>query len=120
MNTHTARTHPRDPRPLRHVTATATATGSALAVALLPLVVGALVARTAGGDPMVSVNALIAGGGQRARVSRAQLRGCRNRALARARGAWGRSAGRTRTAAQGLIRKTGPREFRSFSSPGQK
>lgn len=92
MNTHTPRRTAQGSRPLRHVTATATATGSALAVALLPLVVGALVARTAGGDPMVSVNALIAGGGQRARMSRTQLRDCRGRALATARGAWGQSA----------------------------
>lgn len=83
MNSHTTR-----PRPLRNVTATATATGAALAVALLPLVVGALVARTAGGDPMASVNALIAGGGQRAKLSRGHLRGCGERALATARGAW--------------------------------
>ena len=68
MDTHTSR-----PRPLRNVTATATATGSALAVALLPLVVGALVARSVGGDPMASVNALITTGGQRARLSRSQL-----------------------------------------------
>lgn len=66
-------THPSRPRPLRNVTATATATGSALAVVLLPLVVGALVARSAGGDPMASVNALIAGGGERARLSPSQL-----------------------------------------------
>jgi hypothetical protein len=68
MNTETSR-----PRLLRNVTATATATGSALAVALLPLVVGALVARSAGGDPMASVNALIAGGGERAKLCRSQL-----------------------------------------------
>ncbi|MFE6853641.1 hypothetical protein ACFVDH_22970 [Streptomyces sp. NPDC057674] len=57
-------------RPLQHVTAT----GTALAVALGPVVVGALLARSVGGDPMASVNALIAGGGQRARISSAQLR----------------------------------------------
>ncbi|HSX96265.1 MAG TPA: hypothetical protein VLG91_02520 [Streptomyces sp.] len=66
-------THPSRPRPLRNVTATATATGSALAVVLLPLVVGALVARSAGGDPMASVNALIAGGGERAKLSPSHL-----------------------------------------------
>ncbi|PIM68140.1 hypothetical protein CTU88_33340 [Streptomyces sp. JV178] len=66
-------THPSRPRPLRHVTAKATATGSALAVVLVPLVVGALVARQFGGDPMASVNALIAGGGERARLSPDQL-----------------------------------------------
>lgn len=57
-------------RPLQHVTAT----GTALAVALGPVLVGALLARSVGADPMASVNALIAGGGQRARISRAQLR----------------------------------------------
>ncbi|MEK9521506.1 hypothetical protein ACIOMM_08230 [Streptomyces sp. NPDC087908] len=57
-------------RPLQR----ATATGAALAVALGPVVVGALLARSVGGDPMASVNALIAGGGQRARIAPAQLR----------------------------------------------
>ncbi|MER6155265.1 hypothetical protein ABT147_06925 [Streptomyces sp. NPDC001868] len=66
-------THPSRPRPLRNVTATATATGSALAVVLLPVLVGALVARSAGADPMASVNALIAGGGERAKLSRSHL-----------------------------------------------
>ncbi|MGW1668318.1 hypothetical protein [Streptomyces sp. NPDC002324] len=66
-------TPPSRPRPLRNVTATAAATGSALAVVLVPLVVGALVARSAGGDPMASVNALIAGGGERAKLSRSHL-----------------------------------------------
>jgi hypothetical protein len=72
MDTQTPQPSP-SPRPLRNVTATATATGSALAVALLPLLVGALVARSVGGDPMASVKALITGGGQRARLSRSQL-----------------------------------------------
>ncbi|WP_411070145.1 hypothetical protein [Streptomyces sp. cmx-4-25] len=57
-------------RPLHHVTAT----GTALAVALGPVLVGALVARSVGADPLASVNALIASGGQRARLSRAHLR----------------------------------------------
>ncbi|WP_206325283.1 MULTISPECIES: hypothetical protein [unclassified Streptomyces] len=70
---------PRRPRPLRR----ASATGTALVVALGPVVVGALLARSVGGDPMVSVNALIAGGGQRARVSRHQLRSCGGRMNAR-------------------------------------
>ncbi|MFE2015543.1 hypothetical protein, partial [Streptomyces sp. NPDC059491] len=70
-------------RPLRHVTTT----GTALAVALAPLVLGALLARSVGGDPMVSVNALIAGGGQRARVSRAQLRTSATRLGTRSRSA---------------------------------
>lgn len=66
---------PRRPRRLRR----ASATGTALVAALGPVVVGALLARSVGGDPMVSVNALIAGGGQRARLSRDQLRSCRSR-----------------------------------------
>ncbi|WMX48505.1 hypothetical protein [Streptomyces roseicoloratus] len=96
----------RRPRPLRDVTATATATGSALAVALLPVVVGALLARTAGGDPMVSVNALIAGGGQRARLSRAQLRVSGGRAVATARGVLVPSG--RRFAHQGASSASGP------------
>ncbi|MEU5920559.1 hypothetical protein [Streptomyces sp. NPDC047141] len=81
-------------RRLQHVTAT----GTALAVALGPLVVGALIARSVGGDPMVSVNALIAGGGQRARISRAHLRsGARLRSGTRLRtGARPRGRGRDR------------------------
>ncbi len=70
---------PARPRPLRHVSAT----GTALVVALGPVVVGALLARSVGGDPMVSVNAFIAGGGQRARLSRQQLRTCGSRMNAR-------------------------------------
>ncbi|WP_338899756.1 hypothetical protein WBG99_32445 [Streptomyces sp. TG1A-60] len=84
-------THTSHPRPLRNVTAAAVATGSALAVALLPLVLGALAARSVGGDPMASVNALIAGGGERARLCRDQLpvlRGIRRTS----RGTGGRSA----------------------------
>ncbi|MFE2560643.1 hypothetical protein ACFXGT_32455 [Streptomyces sp. NPDC059352] len=76
-------------RPLQHVTTT----GTALALAFGPVVLGALLVRSAGGDPMASVNALIAGGGQRARISRAQLRSCGGRAQARGlrarRKAWG-------------------------------
>ncbi|WP_435971849.1 hypothetical protein [Streptomyces sp. Qhu_M48] len=89
-------------RPLQHVTAT----GTALAVALGPLVLGALLARSVGGDPMVSVNALIAGGGQRARISRAQLRsGTRLRPRARSSV---RTPLRSRTAP--LPRRSGPVE----------
>ncbi|WP_030314829.1 hypothetical protein [Streptomyces flavochromogenes] len=78
-------------RPLHHVTAT----GAALAVALGPVVVGALLARSVGGDPMASVNALIAGGGQRARISSAQLRsGALRRPVARLRSRATRGAAR--------------------------
>ncbi|MGW0711365.1 hypothetical protein ACWD4G_36320 [Streptomyces sp. NPDC002643] len=86
MTTDTSR-----PLSLRKVTATATATGSAVAVVLLPLLVGALAARSVGGDPMASVNAMIAGGGQRAKLTRTQLRGCGHRALTTARDTWNHS-----------------------------
>lgn len=59
------------------------AAATALVAALGPVVVGALLARSVGGDPMVSVNALIAGGGRRAELSRTQLRVCRSRLTAR-------------------------------------
>ncbi|MET9603672.1 hypothetical protein ABZZ17_01255 [Streptomyces sp. NPDC006512] len=52
-------THP--PR-MRHVTTA----GSALAVVLVPLVVGVLIAKGVAADPHAPVNALISGGGQRA------------------------------------------------------
>ncbi|MFI1470143.1 hypothetical protein [Streptomyces wuyuanensis] len=62
-----------------------TTTGSALATALIPLMVGILVAKSLGADPMTPVNALIAGGGQRPRVCPAQLRSCGRGALRRRR-----------------------------------
>ncbi|MFD5876625.1 MULTISPECIES: hypothetical protein [unclassified Streptomyces] len=43
--------------------------GSALAVTLLPLAVGILLARTMALDPMAPVNALVTSGGQRARLA---------------------------------------------------
>ncbi|HET6856882.1 MAG TPA: hypothetical protein VFH94_07285 [Streptomyces sp.] len=53
-----------------------TSTGSAIAVALLPLAVGVLLAKTMAGDPMAPVNALITGGGPRAPISPSQWRRC--------------------------------------------
>ncbi|MEU8542530.1 hypothetical protein AB0C52_21545 [Streptomyces sp. NPDC048717] len=102
-------THPRRRAAAATVTATATATGSALAAALLPVVVGALLTRSAGGDPMASVNALIAGGGQRARLpharlSGARLSGCGGRVAARARGGWDRLPPRARTTSRRTLR----------------
>ncbi len=94
-------------RRLQHVTAT----GTALAVALGPLVLGALFAKSVGGDPMVSVNALIAGGGQRARISRAQLRSgarLRPRARLRSRGSVPRSGSAARRE-RGARRGSDPR-----------
>ncbi|MFH8469270.1 hypothetical protein [Streptomyces sp. NPDC017991] len=95
-------------RPLRSATRTAATTGSALAVVILPLVVGALAARAIGGDPMASVNAMMTGGGERARLSRGQLRTYRVRTLTTARNAWDRSsrltAGKVR---RGALAETG-------------
>ncbi|WKD36342.1 hypothetical protein [Streptomyces xanthophaeus] len=53
---------------MQHVTTA----GSALAVALVPLVVGVLFAKAMAADPMTPVNALIAGGGQRAALPRGE------------------------------------------------
>ncbi|MFJ1594155.1 hypothetical protein ACIOD0_28495 [Kitasatospora albolonga] len=71
---------PRRPR-IQHVTTA----GTALAVTLLPLVVGVLLAKSMAADPMTSVNALVTNGGHRARVSPGQLRGCGGDALRRLR-----------------------------------
>ncbi|MFH7595459.1 hypothetical protein WDV06_10205 [Streptomyces racemochromogenes] len=57
------------PRPRLH---RVTCAGSALAVALVPLVVGVLVAKGMAADPHAPVNALITGGGQRAGLPRAE------------------------------------------------
>ncbi|WP_371614475.1 hypothetical protein [Streptomyces sp. NBC_00454] len=67
--TATARTANR-PRVQQHVTSA----GSALAVALVPLVVGVLVAKGLAADAHAPVNALITGGGQRAGLPRAEWR----------------------------------------------
>ncbi|MFE4632132.1 hypothetical protein ACFRJ1_01965 [Streptomyces sp. NPDC056773] len=58
------------PRMQQHMTTA----GSALAVALVPLVVGVLVAKGLAADPHAPVNALITGGGQRAGLPRAEWR----------------------------------------------
>ncbi|MFE5856338.1 hypothetical protein ACFQ61_24430 [Streptomyces sp. NPDC056500] len=69
---------PRHPR-VEHVTTA----GTALASALLPLLVGVLLAKVVAGDPMTSVNALVTSGSQRVRHSPAAWRGCGRRALRR-------------------------------------
>ncbi|MEU8519977.1 hypothetical protein [Streptomyces sp. NBC_01216] len=79
---------------IRHITAT----GTALAAALGPLLVGVLLARLVGADPTTPVNALIAGGGQRARISREQIRGCGDRVLRRTAGAGARTTRSPRSA----------------------
>ncbi|MFD3538177.1 hypothetical protein ACFWUQ_01570 [Streptomyces sp. NPDC058662] len=66
---------------MQHVTTA----GSALAVALVPLVVGVLLAKTLSADPMTPVNALIAGGGQRAALPRGEWRRRRHTAVRRLR-----------------------------------
>ncbi|MGX1884983.1 hypothetical protein [Streptomyces sp. NPDC055287] len=64
---------------MQHVTST----GTALAVALLPLAVGVLLAKTMAGDPLAPVNALITSGGQRARISPSEWRRCGRTALSK-------------------------------------
>ncbi|MER7698101.1 hypothetical protein [Streptomyces sp. NPDC096095] len=71
---------PRGPR-VQHVTTA----GSALAVTLLPLVVGVLLAKSVAADPMTSVNALLTNGGHRAGVSPKEWRRCGGHALRRLR-----------------------------------
>ncbi len=73
---------PRHPR-IQHVTTA----GSALAVTLLPLVVGVLLAKTMAADPMTSVNALVTNGGHRPRASPKEWRRCGGHALRRLRAA---------------------------------
>ncbi|MET9514311.1 hypothetical protein [Streptomyces sp. NPDC002994] len=60
-----------------------TTTGTALAVALLPLAVGVLLAKTMAGDPLAPVNALMTSGGQRARISPSEWRRCGRAALSK-------------------------------------
>ncbi|MGW5847443.1 hypothetical protein ACWFQ8_05645 [Streptomyces sp. NPDC055254] len=66
---------------MQHVTTA----GSALAVALVPLVVGVLLAKALAADPMTPVNALIAGGGQRAVLPRGEWRRRRHTTMRRLR-----------------------------------
>ncbi|GGT32760.1 hypothetical protein GCM10010271_41080 [Streptomyces kurssanovii] len=94
------------PEALHHPRVRGAATaGTALAVTLLPLVAGVLLAKTMAADPMTPVNALITSGGHRARVSPAHLRGC------------GRSAARRCRAAAATARDSRPR-LRLRSGPG--
>ncbi|UYQ65022.1 hypothetical protein [Streptomyces peucetius] len=74
------------PEALRHPRVrNATTAGTALAVSLLPLAVGVLLAKVTATDPMTPVNALITSGGHRPRVTRAQWRGCGRSAMGRCR-----------------------------------
>lgn len=82
---------------LRHVTAT----GTALAGVLVPLVAGMLLARSVGSDPMTPVNTLITHGGQRVGAVPGQWRGYRRYALHRgARRGTGPSGRRARSGAR--------------------
>ncbi|MFJ6698182.1 hypothetical protein ACIQM4_19220 [Streptomyces sp. NPDC091272] len=63
---------PASPAAFRPRTGRVTAAGTALAVAVTPLVVGVLVAKGLSVDPHAPVNALIAGGGRRAGLPRAE------------------------------------------------
>lgn len=87
MNFDDRRPHPR----IQHVTVA----GTALAAAVLPLVVGVLLAKVAAADPMTSVNALITNGAHRPRISPAQWRSCGRDTLRR--GALRRRAALRRT-----------------------
>jgi hypothetical protein len=99
-------------RRMQHVTTT----GSALAVAIVPLVVGVLVAKSVGADPMAPVNALITSGGQRARLSRSQLRTCSDRVLRRAGARTRLPAGQPRKEA-GRSGEASARAFVTASTP---
>ncbi|WP_327121439.1 hypothetical protein OG206_29535 [Streptomyces sp. NBC_01341] len=55
--------------PTRPRIRTLTTAGTALAVTLLPLAAGVLLARSMALDPMAPVNALVINGGQRARLA---------------------------------------------------
>ncbi|GAA2484716.1 hypothetical protein [Streptomyces gobitricini] len=74
-------------------------TGAALAVALLPLAAAVLLAKTVAGDPLAPVNTLITSGGQRARLSPSQWRGCGRTALSE----WKAGARTTGTHAPGRV-----------------
>ncbi|MFE7779167.1 hypothetical protein ACFU5O_35920 [Streptomyces sp. NPDC057445] len=99
---------PRRPR-IQHVTAT----GTALAAVLLPMVVGVLVAKSMGADPLSPVNALVTSGGQRARVCPSQLRSCGRRALRR----WKPEAARVRPTGQGTGRALRRRRRTDATAP---
>ncbi|MFH9610583.1 hypothetical protein [Streptomyces sp. NPDC017448] len=71
--------------PRRPTVQHVTTAGTALAVALLPLVVGVLLAKTLAADPMTPVNALLTNGGHRPRVSPKEWRRCGGHALRRLR-----------------------------------
>ncbi|MFI0980782.1 hypothetical protein ACH4SP_27695 [Streptomyces sp. NPDC021093] len=104
MTTPTPAAAPAANRPhLRRVTTA----GSALAVALTPLVVGVLVAKGIAADPHAPVNALISGGGQRAGLPRAEWsRRCHT------------TMRRLRTARRDTVRRCRPR-LRSHAEDGR-
>ncbi|MGW7097959.1 hypothetical protein [Streptomyces sp. NPDC054838] len=94
--------------------------GSALAVALVPLVAGILIAKGMAADPHAPVNALITGGGQRAGLPRAEWRRRGHTALRRlrtAREGTTRSARRC-AAACGRRAERVPAALRGPGAPG--
>ncbi|MFI9062173.1 hypothetical protein ACIGQE_09915 [Streptomyces sp. NPDC053429] len=101
--THEAPRGPHHPRMQQVATA-----GSALAVALVPLVVGVLIAKGMATDPHTPVNALITGGGRHAGLPRAELRRRGHTALSR-----------LRTAREGTARRcAAARGRRTRRAPG--
>ncbi|RSS78227.1 hypothetical protein EF903_32640 [Streptomyces sp. WAC05292] len=78
--------------------------GSALAVAVLPLVVGVLVAKGMATDPHAPVNALITSGGQRAALPRGEWRRRGHTTLRRLRTARRHTARRCAAVAAGVRR----------------
>ncbi|AXE25156.1 hypothetical protein C0216_18410 [Streptomyces globosus] len=91
----------RTPRPRIQQVAVA---GSALAVAVLPLVVGVLVAKGMATDPHAPVNALITSGGQRAALPRGEWRRRGHTTLRRLRTARRHTARRCAAVAAGVRR----------------
>lgn len=77
-----------------------TTAGTALAVALLPVVIGVLLARAMAADPLTPVNTLVTSSGQRARIAPSQWRGYGRGKL---RG-WRRAAARGNSRARPAIR----------------
>ncbi|WP_433543901.1 hypothetical protein ACQPZG_01390 (plasmid) [Streptomyces sp. CA-294286] len=80
-----------------------TAAGTALAVVLLPLAAGVLVAKGMAADPHAPVNALMTGGGQRAGLPRAEWKR-RGHATARRLRSVRHGAVRLRAARHGSVR----------------
>ncbi|WP_329192930.1 MULTISPECIES: hypothetical protein [unclassified Streptomyces] len=92
--------------------------GSALAVALVPLVVGVLVAKGMSADPHAPVNALIAGGGRRAGLPGAEWRRRGHTAMRRLRTAREGTARRCAAARGRRTRRAPATAVRGSGAPG--